>query len=578
MEAATRRAAERSNQVAVSSRYKRLPKRLEDDYVVEQKVLGTGYNGSVFRARSKTSDQKFAVKGFHLVGVSNEKMEQLEAEAEIFLSMDHPHVARLVDVYESETQLHLVMECMEGGELFERLMQRKRFNEQDAAAAIHQMLLAVNYIHSRGVVHRDLKLENFLYERMDGDHLKLIDFGFSHIWEPNTKMALSCGTLAYVAPEVLGRSYTSQCDLWSLGVILFILLVGYMPFSGSEKAQRKAIEQGKYSWREDRWKHVSKDAADLTKRLLQKDPSKRLSAEQALKHRWIEELTKKKDQQAGNAVDQAAIDALCDFAKASQFRRACMSVMAWSLTNEERAQVRDMFLALDKSNKGVITLQELKSVLVNHFEVTDAQAKAIFDALDTSQDEEIHYTEFLAAMVSTRIAMHDDLLQQTFQRFDVDNSGHITVANLRQVLGESFSGAEVEQLLKEADLAQSGQVSYPEFIKYLKGEGAENGQYGEVAAKIIDTQLHKNGAKPTIGTMAWAKGNAQSLLLMPVRATGSIVDKVTSGTRQSGARQEQMPTTPEASQAPPTQEDTAVAQSSPEPKKTEKNSSFCALL
>lgn len=128
--------------------------------------------------------------------------------------MDHPHVASLTDVYESEDQLYLVMECMLGGELFDRVVKRKRFTEKDAAKAVYQMLLAVNYIHSHDVVHRDIKLENFLYEAQDSDHLKLIDFGFSKIWQPNTTMAVSCGTLAYVAPEVLEKSYTSQCDLW----------------------------------------------------------------------------------------------------------------------------------------------------------------------------------------------------------------------------------------------------------------------------------------------------------------------------------------------------------------------------
>merc|ERR1719444_653260 len=101
------------------------------------------------------------------------------------------------------------------------------------------MLLAVNYIHSHGVVHRDIKLENFLYETKEGDHLKLIDFGFSKIWSPNTKMRASCGTLAYVAPEVLSQNYTSKCDLWSLGFIAFILLFGYMPFTTHGATERK---------------------------------------------------------------------------------------------------------------------------------------------------------------------------------------------------------------------------------------------------------------------------------------------------------------------------------------------------
>lgn len=529
-------AAKRVGDVAISARFNRLPKRLEDDYEInENSVLGTGYNGSVFLCTNKSGPKrKYAVKGFHMQGISADKLQQLEAECMIFLSMDHPHVARLVDVYECDRMLNLVMECMEGGELFERLTDRKRFTEPDAAMAVWQMLLAVNYLHSRGVVHRDLKLENFLYESKDTDHLKLIDFGFSHVWEPNTTMALSCGTLAYVAPEVLKKSYTSKCDLWSTGVILFILLAGYMPFSGAEKKQRTAIDKGEYNWRPERWAKVSPEAQDLVKKLLVKDAEQRLSAEDALKHKFINKRHDVQDAaRPGSPRDQmeGLGDALVSFAKASQFRRACMSVMAWSLTNEERAKVREMFIAMDKNNTGTITMCELRDILMNKFEISDDQVKPIFAALDTAQNDEIHYSEFLAAMCSTRIAMHDELLRQTFSRFDADNTGFISVDNLRTVLGDSFSGAEVEKLIQEADTTKDGKISYDEFIAYLKSgddddQGGEKTHAMEAAEKIIENALtHEEAAKAAAapGTLQWCKGKAKGM----VEKTGAGVSSMT---------------------------------------------------
>merc|ERR1712032_1790232 len=265
----------------VTGRYHRLPKKLEDDYQVAARVLGSGYNGVVRLAAAAggRQNQKFAIKAFKLSNVAADKKAQLEAEVEIFLAMDHPHITRLFDVYESEDHLHLVMECMEGGELFDRVTELKKFSELDAADATWQMLLALNYIHSHGIVHRDLKLENFLYDVKGSNHLKLIDFGFSKVWDPNVKMRMSCGTLSYVAPEVLSKNYGSQCDLWSLGVIGFILLSGYMPFSGSETVQTKHITEGRYTMKPDRWNKVSKEAIHFTQSLLQVNPEKRLNAE-----------------------------------------------------------------------------------------------------------------------------------------------------------------------------------------------------------------------------------------------------------------------------------------------------------
>lgn len=392
-------------------------------------------------------------------------------------------------MYESKDRLDLVMECMDGGELFHRVMERKKFSERSAAHAVWQMLLSVNYLHSHGIVHRDLKLENFLYESRESDHLKLIDFGFSKVWEPNTKMALSCGTLAYVAPEVLRKSYTSQCDLWSLGVITFILLVGYMPFAGSEEKQTTSIKRGEYLWKKDSWARISSYAKSFVKELLVVDPKVRLSADKALKHDWI---LKKEGLHGQEHVDEGIADALTSFAQASQFRRACLSMMAWSLTNDERATVRDAFIEMDTSMKGTIKLGDMKKVLEQKFHFNDTDVAHIFQALDVSHDEEIHYSAFLAAMVSTRIQMHDDLLSATFHRFDVDNTGFITAANLRSVLGESFEGEHVDEMMAEVH-ADDGKISFDAFMAFMKSDPHD--AHTEKAHKVIDTHVMNSMGK-----------------------------------------------------------------------------------
>mmetsp|Transcript_27821 Transcript_27821/g.60808 ORF Transcript_27821/g.60808 Transcript_27821/m.60808 type:complete len:553 (+) Transcript_27821:21-1679(+) len=480
------RVAAQVGKAALSGRYHRLPRKLEDDYDICEKVLGKGYNGVVKMATAKGASSKCAVKALRLDGLSREKKLQLESEVDIFLAADHPHVARLFDVYETPKQMHLVMECLEGGELFDRVSERKTFPEGDAAEAVSQMLLSVNYLHKHGVAHRDLKLENFLYESRASDHLKLIDFGFSKAWDPNLKMQVSCGTLAYVAPEVLAKSYTSQCDLWSMGVITFILLGGYMPFSGSQAVQTQKISRGQYVLKPERWNRVSQEAKEFVSALLQVSPQKRLTAAQALEHSWIANRRK-----PGPEVDAGIVDALRDFGKTTKFRRACMDMLAWSLSNEDRAKVRQYFVAMDRSGQGTITLADLKEVLTSNFNISDAETQNIFAALDSNQDDTIHYSDFLAAMLSKRIALHSDMLRRAFKRFDKDNSGYITAENLRQVLGSNFMGEEAEALIKEADALKDGRISYEEFVAYLSGEPLE--AHVEATSKIIDNELAKVG-------------------------------------------------------------------------------------
>jgi calcium-dependent protein kinase len=479
-------ASERIGHLSVEGRYHRAPRTLQDDYTLAERQLGSGYNGAVMLARDKAG-KEYAVKAFKLTGVTREKKQELATEAEIFLSMDHPHIVRLYDVYETSETLSLVMECMQGGELFDRVTERKIFSEKDAASTTNQMLLAVNYLHGRGIVHRDLKLENFLYERKDADFLKLIDFGFSNIWEKHTKMELSCGTLSYVAPEVLMKSYTSQCDLWSLGVIVFILLVGYMPFSGcKESVTMEAIKSGKFTVRKDRWSRVSQQGFDFVRQLLKVNPEERMTATKALEHPWL--TTRNDLVQRRSSVDESMAESLVAFANESRFRRSCMQLMAWSLTAEERAEVRGAFLEMDKDKTGTIKLWELKQVLLERFSMPEDESTKVFKALDATHDDQIHYSEFLAAMVAGRLRLHEELLDDVFRRFDTDGTGKISPENLKEVLGAKTPLAE---FMREADKDQDGYISYAEFIAYLRA-GKADSETNDQVHRIIDAEIDKS--------------------------------------------------------------------------------------
>jgi calcium-dependent protein kinase len=450
--------------VAFSARHHQLPRRIEDDYNRSSQVLGSGVNGNVISAKRRgcPSGQTFAVKSFSLNKVDPKKRKHFAAEAEVFLCMDHPNVVRLYDVYESNESLHFVMERLDGGELFDRVKQQRFFPEAEAAEVAWQMLLALNYIHSHGIVHGDIKLENILYDSPGSKHLKLIDFGFSKRWDPSSQAGVTgrvCGTQSYIAPEVLlDQPCGSQVDLWGLGVVIFAILSGYMPFCKPDE-----IIAGKCMIIPEKWKGVSEEGVDFVKSLLTVDPLQRMTAHQALNHPWIS----RRHAQGIHQVDDTTVEALRNFSHCPLLRRCCMQVVAWSLSEQECAPVEDIFLEMDAKHEGRITLGELRQELPA--QVDDSEVREIFHALVSDHDQEIHYSDFLAAMLDTRIKITDDLLHSAFERFDVEHSGKVMVANLCEVLGEHFDGQRVVSLIKEAGLSDHGSFGYKEFEAYMRG-------------------------------------------------------------------------------------------------------------
>eukprot|EP00439_Symbiodinium_sp_Y106_P060770 s2231_g9.t1 len=300
-------------------------------------VLGSGANGQVWLVRSRHNNRAFAAKTYRLAGISELKCKEIETEVEILLTVDHPNLARMVDAY--ETKDPICSTCL-------------------------------------GIVHRDVKLENWLYEKKGGQDLKLIDFGLSKFWRPDKSMEMRVGTLDYMAPEVLHRNYTSKCDLWSLGVIAYTLLVGSFPFSGrdGDNAMLQRIAAGRFATERDAWKNASPSAKDSSSVLgfqeAKVEARRRPDADQALQHPWIS----KRESVARSYVSK-----------------------------------------------------------------------------DSSRDEVINYSDFLAAMMSKRISIHDDLLHDAFARFDTDNSGYITLPKLKMLLGDSLSESELKQVMREAE-------------------------------------------------------------------------------------------------------------------------------
>lgn len=257
---------------------------ISEFYILGEEI-GRGSFSKVRKAKHKETGKDYAIKCIEKKFI---KMHLLEREIGIMKKLKHKHILPLIEVFENKDSIFLVLELVTGGELFDKIVEKGNYSEKDASLIVTQILGAVQYLHSQGVVHRDLKPENLLCNNNDGNiHIYVADFGLSRVFDDREQLNTYCGSPEYVAPEVLACvPYEKAVDLWSVGVITYILLTGFLPFYDKNHATLfKKIQNVDYNW--DDCPEVSPPAKHFIQHLLVKDPKKRYTAEDALAHPWV---------------------------------------------------------------------------------------------------------------------------------------------------------------------------------------------------------------------------------------------------------------------------------------------------
>lgn len=256
------------------------------------RTLGQGTFATVKLATCISDGTKWAVKVIKRSALTSEDEESLKMEIQILTLTNHQHIVSVKEVFYSKNYVYLIMDLMTGGELFDRIVTKDHYSEQEAKQALQQIVVAIKYCHEKNIVHRDLKPENILYSSpADDATLKIADFGLATLLRPNQMMNVACGTPGYVAPEILrGVAYGKEVDMWSIGVILYILLCGFPPFyDDNNKKLFALIIAANFSFPDPYWTNITHSAKDLVSRLLVVDPKERLTAEQTLNHPWMSE-------------------------------------------------------------------------------------------------------------------------------------------------------------------------------------------------------------------------------------------------------------------------------------------------
>jgi len=290
------------------------------------KELGSGAFSVVKLATNKVTKQELAVKMIARKKLSAEDFKSLLMEIEILGSLNHAHIIRLEETFDEGNDYFIVTELVAGGELFDRIVAKAQYSEKEARDLVKIFLETMDFIHSKGIVHRDLKPENLLLCSADNDFdVKIADFGFAKRVTDLTKNETACGTPGYVAPEILrGDAYATEVDIWSMGVICYVLLAGYPPFyDDDQKKLFKKIKNGAYHFHEEYWGNTSPEAIDMIKHMLCVDQRKRWSAKQLLQHPWIKLGD---DVLASKSLDQSIVT-MKKFNARRRFRAAAHAVV-----------------------------------------------------------------------------------------------------------------------------------------------------------------------------------------------------------------------------------------------------------
>mmetsp|Transcript_131046 Transcript_131046/g.326935 ORF Transcript_131046/g.326935 Transcript_131046/m.326935 type:complete len:658 (-) Transcript_131046:287-2260(-) len=476
-------------------------------YSIDAHELGVGGFGKVFVAEDKeVKGRKVAIK--KIVATCKEKKAAFEKEVGLMKELDHPNICKILETYENGRVLWVVMEYCEGGEVFERIMDKGRLPEHEVAIIIKQVAGALTYAHSRGIAHRDLKPENVCFCEKDAANLsvKVIDWGVGYHFN-QSGMSSAVGSTTYAAPEVLAASgeskYTAACDLWSLGVMTYVMLCGKPPFWGNMPDQLRKMNREQYPMQDSTWQGTSAGAKDFIRSVIRADPANRLTIRQAAAHPWLN-LQSRVAKADGQVVEEV-LSNMRQFSKTPHFFSICAASVAKQLDHKSLQEVQRVFSEMDENGDGVLELQEVKLGFEQIFGKNSEQYKGVedmFSRLDLDGSGKIDYTEFCAAgidMIGRKAGNeveHEYAMRAAFKAFDVnDDNGRITRDEIMRVLegvdvNKAWSREVCEQVAEEIferfDADKDGSLDFEEWRRLMRESAYRRSGSGSMLEDLME--------------------------------------------------------------------------------------------
>lgn len=440
--------------------------------------------GEIFQVKSKTSKELYLCKQISKSKIAD--MERFNQEIAAALKMVHPSLAKLYDVFEDTRHIYLISEQCFGQNVFDSIIQKigngEVYNEKFVSSVFKQMISALAHSHSLNVSHKDIRPENFLYQTtLEDAPLKLIDTGFSKIFgelkgvgkrlgadsdkgKNNYNPAAKTYNIMFVPPELLQGAYDEKSDVWSIGVMLYMMITGISPIKGETQAEMfKIISRKKVSYHDPIWKTVSDELKDLLKHMLC-DITTRYTAQQVLDHDWV------KNNAANGSAESIQNFDIESFKKLSSnymLKKNMISILSSKLKEEEIVAIKSLFDSV-KGEDGMITIDQLKESF-NKMELNQVSAETLFKSMDQDGDGKIDFNEFITAAVEQFSYFREEELLETFKMIDLDGSGKLSKQEIKMALKkDNVSEERVDKLVKEFDLNSDGEIDYNEFLQMME--------------------------------------------------------------------------------------------------------------
>eukprot|EP01042_Synura_sphagnicola_P000461 gene461-488_t len=512
--------------------------------------LGKGSYGSVYLATHRRTGDDRAVKVMNVDRVTSYYLRKLHTEIAILRRLDHPNIVRLHDVFFGRRSVYLVTQLCRGGELFELLTSGKSqgfvFREDRAAKLLRDMLSAVTYLHDNGVVHRDLKLENFLFEGESATSpLILIDFGLSKLFDKGERIRQP--------PEVLQGAYDHRCDIWSLGVITYMLLSGCPPFYGKTPEEiHNSTLTAEPEFTERRFRHVSAVGIDFMKRLLTKDPNLRITGKEAMAHPFItsinpryslpgERISANASSVSGPLSSKVAEEIIQSFRlylSSSRLTRLVLGLIAHFICSEKVKHLKEEFLAMDTDHSGSLSPTELLVALTSRrasrgkgnqskTSITVSELNALFnsvhlnwegwdgrqvDLVPLTEAPDLRYHQYLAMAMCRRLEIEEHRVRLAFDILDTEKRGYLTSDCLRSALGDDLPETSAILVLTESNRRGEGKIVYSDFIQAWR-DASLNPVVEESSEDLIalSNAMSLEGLSPTNRTAGESSGTSSEM-------------------------------------------------------------------